>query len=90
MNFSSKIFLNDINHGYRAAILNKYILWLLQFYMAVATYFCYQKVGKTMCTAIVSYVLNIPQFIFPIYFRHWVAFCTCFVSWNILSKIVLS
>ena len=41
MNFPSKIFFNDINHGYRAAILKKSSLWLLPFYMAVATY-CYQ------------------------------------------------
>ena len=29
---------NDINHGYRAAILKKSSLWLLPSYMAVATY----------------------------------------------------
>ena len=33
MNFRSQIFFNDINHGYRAAILNKNSLWLLPFYM---------------------------------------------------------
>ena len=33
MNFPSQIFFNDINHGYRAAILKKNSLWLLQFYM---------------------------------------------------------
>ena len=32
MNFPSKIFSNDINHGYRAAILKKNSLWLLPFY----------------------------------------------------------
>ena len=37
MNFSSQIFFIDINHGYRAAILKKNSLWLLPFYMAVAT-----------------------------------------------------
>ena len=40
MNFPSQIFFNDINHGYRAAILKKSSLWLLPSYMAVATY-CY-------------------------------------------------
>ena len=37
MNFSSQIFFIDINDGYRAAILKKSSLWLLPFYMAVAT-----------------------------------------------------
>ena len=32
--FPSQIFFNDINHGYRAAILKKNSLWLLPFYMA--------------------------------------------------------
>ena len=51
MNFSSHIFFNDINHGYRAAVLQKNYLWLLPLYMAVATYFYYE-------TAIVLYLLN--------------------------------
>ena len=58
MNFPSKIFFNDINHGYRAAILKKSSLWLLPFYMAVATYCYYKKVHRTMRTAIVSYLLK--------------------------------
>ena len=33
MNFPSHIFFNNINHGYRAAILKKNSLWLLPFYM---------------------------------------------------------
>ena len=45
---------NDINHGYRAAVLKKNSLWLLPFYMVVATYFYYEKVRKTMRTTIVS------------------------------------
>ena len=36
MNFPSQIFFNDINHGYRAAILKKSSLWLLAYYLAVA------------------------------------------------------
>ena len=59
MNFCSQIFFNDINHGYRAAILKKNSLWLLPLYMVVATYFCYEKVHRTMPTAIVSNPLNI-------------------------------
>ena len=49
---------NDINHGYRAALLKKDSLWLLPFYKAVASYCCYEKVRRTMCTAMVSYVLK--------------------------------
>ena len=45
MNFSSQILLNDIaSHGYRAVILKKNSLWLLPFFMVVAT-FCYYKKG---------------------------------------------
>ena len=37
MNFPSQISFNDINHGYRAAILKKKFWWLLPFNMVVAT-----------------------------------------------------
>ena len=49
---------NDINHGYRRAILKKHSPWLLPFYMAVATYSYYEKVRRTMRTAIVPYLLK--------------------------------
>ena len=58
MNFSSKIFSNDINHCYRAATLKKNSLWLLPFYMAVATYCYYEKLRRTMPNATVSYLLK--------------------------------
>ena len=58
MNFPSHILFNNINHGYRAAILKKNSLWLLLLYMAVTTYFYYEKVRRTMCTAIVSYIIK--------------------------------
>ena len=58
MNFPSKIFSNDINHCYRAAILKKNSLWLLPFYIAVATYWYYEKLRRTMRNAIVSYLLK--------------------------------
>ena len=58
MNFTSQIFFSDINHGYGASILKKNCLWLLPFYMIVATDFCYEKVHRTMRTAIVSNFLN--------------------------------
>ena len=54
MNFPSQIFFNNISHGHRAAILKKTFLWLLPFYMVVATYSYYEKVCGTMHTAIVS------------------------------------
>ena len=46
--FSFTDIFNDINHGYRAAILKKNSLWLLPLYMVVATYFYYEKVRRTM------------------------------------------
>ena len=47
MNFSSQvIFFNDINHGYRGAILRKTSLWMLPFYMTVATCWYYEKVHR--------------------------------------------
>ena len=59
MNFPSQIFFNGINYGYRAAKLKKSSLWLLSSYMAVATYYYYEKVRRTTRTAIVSYVVNV-------------------------------
>ena len=61
MNFPSQILFNDINHGYRAAILKKTSLWSLPFFMAVATYYCYKRVRRTMRTVIVSYFLKTLQ-----------------------------
>ena len=58
MNFHSQIFFNDINHGYRVAILKKTSLWLLPFCMVLTTYFYYEKVLRTMRTAIISNLLN--------------------------------
>ena len=58
MNFPSQMFFNAINHDYRAVILKKKPLWLLLFYMAVATSCYYGQVRKTMRTAIVLYLLN--------------------------------
>ena len=58
MNFPSQIFFNDINHGYRAAVLKKNYLWLFPLNMVVATYLYYERVRRTMRTAIVSNLLN--------------------------------
>ena len=56
--FSFTCIFNDINHGYRAAIMKKNSLWLLRFYMAVAAYYYHEKVRRTMRTAIVSYLFK--------------------------------
>ena len=71
MFISSQIFFNDINHGYRAAILKKNSLWLLPFYMVVATYFYYEKVRRTMRTAIVSNLLKRKRGCPNVYFLTW-------------------
>ena len=59
INFQSQVFLNDINHGCRAAIMKKNYLWLRPFYMSVASYCYYEKVRRTMCTVTVSYLLKL-------------------------------
>ena len=58
MIFSSQMFFNDINHGYKAALLKKDSLWLLSFYMSAATYCYYEKVCRTMNAVIASYLLK--------------------------------
>ena len=56
--FSFIDIFNDINHGYKAALLKKNSLWLLSFYMDVASHCYYEKARRTMNTAIVSYLLK--------------------------------
>ena len=56
--FPSMIFFNNINHGYRAAIMKKSSFWLLLSYMTAATYCYYDNVRRTMCTTIASYLLQ--------------------------------
>ena len=56
--FSITEFFNNINHGYRAAMMKKNYLWLLPFYMVVATYFCCENVCRMMHPAIVSYLFK--------------------------------
>ena len=69
MNFPSQIFFNDINLGYRAAVLKKKILWLLPFYMVVATYFNYEKVRRMMHTAIASNLFDNVLVLFTVTIR---------------------
>ena len=47
MNFPSQIFFNDINHGYKAALLKKNYLWLLLVYVDVSSYCCHEKGRRT-------------------------------------------
>ena len=48
----------DVFNDYRAAILKKNSLWLLPFYMVVATYFYFEKVRRAIRAAIVSNLLK--------------------------------
>ena len=64
MNFLSQTFLNDITHGYRPAILNKNSLWLLPFYMVMATYFYNETVRRATRTATVLNLLKLTILIF--------------------------
>ena len=60
MNFPLHIIFNNINHGHRATISKKSSLWLLASYIPVATYCYYEKVHRSMRTAIVSCLINRP------------------------------
>ena len=81
MNFPSQIFLNDINHGQRAAILKKSYFWLLPSYMVVATNCFYEKVRRAMRTTIVSYLLKLIVLIF------WVKFAQKRHFWLKMEKV---
>ena len=58
MNFPSQIFFNNINHGYRAAIFLKKKIVAASILHVVAIYFYYERVRRTMRTAMVSNLLN--------------------------------
>ena len=57
MNFPSQIFFNDINHGYKAALLKKNDLWLLSMYMDVASYCYYEKGRRTNARSLTIFIL---------------------------------
>ena len=63
---NTQIFFNDIDHGYRAAILKENFLLLL-FYMVMVTYFYYEGVRRTMRTATVSNLKEKNYFFFHAY-----------------------
>ena len=85
MNFPSEIFFNDINHGYRAAMLKKIFLWLLPFYMSVATHFYYEKVCRKMRTAVVSYLLKRPALGTSCFLFSWRG--CCFIIFSLLYQL---
>ena len=68
MNFSSQIFYNDFDNGYRASILKENYLWLLPFYIVAAAYCYYEKLRRTLCAAIVLPLLK------PVSKMHSIAF----------------
>ena len=74
MNFPSHVFFNDINHCYNAAILKKNSLWLLLFYIALATYYYSEKEHRALRSAIVSYLLKLI-----------IAMAYCCQSFNLVS-----
>ena len=91
MNFHSQMFFNDINHGYRAAILRENPLWLLPSYMAVATSCYYDKLRRTMRTAIVSYLLKRKLKARPTVWKAWLHVwkpqpCVCVITRPVMSQ----
>ena len=60
MNFSSQIFFNVINHGYRQnSYIKEKLFVAASILCGVATYFYYEKVRRTIRTAIVSNLLKL-------------------------------
>ena len=57
MSFPSQIFFNDINHGYKAALLKKNSLWLLSVYVDVASYCYYEKRRRTDTRSLSIFIL---------------------------------
>ena len=55
--FSFTYIFNDINYGYKAALLKKKFLWLLSIYMNVASYCYYEKGRKTNARSVSIFIL---------------------------------
>ena len=74
MNFSSKIFFNNINNAYSAAILKNGSLWVLVLpsYMVLVTYCYYKKNRRTMHTAIALYLFQKESQLDEVCLRHQV------------------
>ena len=79
MNFPSQIFFNNINHDYRAALLRKSYLWVCLTHMLMSTYCYYEKVCRTIKTAIVLYLLQKESQLNEVCLGHNVR-CTVFIK----------
>ena len=88
MNFPSQIFFNDINHGYRAAILKKSSLWVLPPHMVVSTYCYNEKARRTMHTAIVLYLLKKGSQLNEVCLGHNVR-CTVFIRQRTHAQLLM-
>ena len=88
MNFPSQLFFNDINHGYRAAILKKSSLWVLPPYMVVSTYCYYEKAHRTIYTAIVLYLLKKGSQLNEVCLGHNVR-CTVFIRRRTRAQLLM-
>ena len=88
MNFPAKIVFNNINHGYRAAILKKSSLWVLLSYMVVATYCYYKKERRTMHTAIVLYLLKKESQLNEVCLGRKVR-CAVFIRWRTRAQLLM-
>ena len=88
MNFPSKIFFSDINHGYSAAILEKSSLWVLPSYMVVATYCYYKKGHRTIHTATALYLPKKESQLNEICLGHKVR-CTVFIRWRACPQLLM-
>ena len=88
MKFASKVFFNDINHGYSAAILEKSSLWVLPSYMVVATYCYYKKEHRMMHTAIVLYLLKKESQLNEVCLGHKVR-CTVFIRQRTRAQLLM-
>ena len=87
MNFPSKIFFNNIDHGYSAATLKESFLWVLPYYMVVATYCYYKKEPRTMHPAIVLCLLKKESQLNDVCLGHKVR-CTVFIRWRTRAKLL--
>ena len=88
MNFPSQIFFNDINRDYRAAILKKSYLWVCLTHMVMSTYCYYEKVCRTMHTAIVLYLLQKESQLNEVCLGHNVR-CTVFIRQRTHAQLLM-
>ena len=88
MDFPSKIVFNNINHGYRAAILKKSSLSVLLSYMVVATYCYHKKERRPMHSAIVFHLLEKESQLNEVCLGHKVR-CTVFIRRRARAQLLM-